>query len=79
MEEAERGTVGRQQVLYIVVSVGRYSIDRKDTIFYPKQSRGRERDNEPEREVGKERNAGTCVFVKRCNRQYIIGNTSQFK
>lgn len=50
MEEAERGTVGRRQVLYIAVSVGRYCIDRKDTIFYPKQSRGRERDNEPERE-----------------------------
>lgn len=50
MEEAGRGTVGRRQVLYIAVSVGRYCIDRKDTIFYPKQSRGRERDNEPERE-----------------------------
>lgn len=29
----EGGAVGRQQALYIAVSVGRYCIVRKDTIF----------------------------------------------
>lgn len=35
-EEVERGIVGRRQVLYIAVSVGRYRIDRKDTRFLSK-------------------------------------------
>lgn len=42
-EEEERGIVGRRQVLYIAVSVGRYRIDRKDTRFLSK-ARGRERE-----------------------------------
>lgn len=57
-EEVERGIVGRRQVLYIAVSVGRYRIDRKDTRFLSKaKQRERERDNEPERR---------CVCVCAC-------------
>ncbi len=42
-EEVERGIVGRRQVLYIAVSVGRYRIDRKDTRFLSK-AKQRERE-----------------------------------
>lgn len=42
-EEKKRGIVGRQQVLYIAVSVGRYHIDRKDTRFL---SKGKQRERE---------------------------------
>lgn len=48
------GTVGRWQLLYIAVSVGRHRIDRKDaTISIQSKAKAeRERDNEPESEGG---------------------------
>ncbi len=46
--------MGRWQVLYIAVSVGRYCIDSKDTRFLSKaKQRG---DNEPKRERLKKNN-----------------------
>lgn len=40
VEEMERGTVGRWQVLYIAPSVGRYCIDRKDMFSIQSKAEG---------------------------------------
>lgn len=60
------GTVGRWQLLYIAVSVGRQRIDRKDTTIsiQSKAERERESDNEPEsRGVEKETTSVICVVL----------------
>lgn len=61
----EGGAVGRQQALYIVVSVGRYCIDRKDTIFIPSNAERGEGGNEPEGEVEKKEML-ILVCVRNC-------------
>lgn len=56
------GTVGRWQLLYIAVSVGRQRIDRKDTTISIQSKAERESDNEPEsRGVEKETTSVICV------------------
>lgn len=53
--------MGRQQVLYIAVSVGRYSIARKDTRFL---SEGRERGIMSQRGKKREREKCSVLSVK---------------
>lgn len=58
----ERGTVGRWQVLYIALSVGRYCIDRKDMFCIQSKAEG-ERGIMSQRERWKKKKCGYwCMF-----------------
>lgn len=78
----ERGIVGRRQVLYIAVSVGRYRIDRKDTISIQSKAEGERgimSQRARERERWKKRQILMFVRETEKAKTAIIGNTSRFK
>lgn len=66
-----RGSVGGRQGLYIASSVGRYCIDRKDTVSPSKAKQREERGIMSQKERRREEEILLLVLKKWHHRQYI--------